>query len=87
MLNGPRAAPVRAIQTRFSQPELGAARKIQAVAPRKEGVANAAKTMMRIALRPGMSVRLTAQARTVPKKVASRAAAVASTSESRMGVR
>src|ERR1700730_10421008 len=38
MLNGPCSVWKTAVQMRFSQPELGAARKIQASAPRKEGV-------------------------------------------------
>ncbi len=87
MFNGPRADPVRPTQMRFSHPELGAARKIHAVAPRNGGVTNAAKTSIRISPRPGMSVRPTAQASTVPEATAITATADARMSEWRMGCR
>src|SRR6266849_57547 len=61
MLNGPRGAPVNATMALLSQPEFGAARKIQAIDPRNAGVTNAANTSERISPRPGISVRVVAQ--------------------------
>ena len=86
-MKGPRCAPVSATAALLSQPELGAARKIQAMAPRNDGVTNAAKTSDRISSRPGMSVRLTAHARRVPTTTAETATTDASTSELRTGSR
>ena len=62
MLNGPLASPVTAVQMRLSQPALGPASSIQPMAPRKVGMMKAAMTLTCAKLRPGMSVRDTAQA-------------------------
>src|ERR1700682_6569177 len=51
-------------------PELGAARKIHALAPRKDGVTNPARMRGRRNLRPGKSVRETSQASGVPTATA-----------------
>ena len=85
MFKNPRGAPVSATHARFSQPEWGAARKIQAVAPRNDGVTKEANVSIRIRVRPGMSVRLTAQASTVPNTTAMTATSAARISEFRIG--
>jgi len=87
MLKGPRGAPVSATHARLSHPEWGAARKIHAVAPRNDGVTNAAKTRSRRTSRPGMSVRLVAHAMPVPTITATTATLPARRKEFSMGRR
>ena len=87
MSKSPRSVWKTARQSWFSIPELGAARKIQALAPRKDGVTNAARMSGRMTARPGMSVLETSQASGAPTTTAIVATATASLKELRIGSR
>src|SRR5580704_3420783 len=71
----------------FSQPLVGAARNIQASAPRNSGVTKAATMSARTSPRAGKSVRDTSQANGVPTAVAITATLVATTNEFAIGRR
>src|SRR5579862_2803037 len=87
MLNSPELAPVSATQNLLSQPALGPASRVQAMAPRKPGVMKAPTTQARTRPFAGMSVRTTAQAIGTAIARSSKATAVATSNELRIALR
>ncbi len=71
MLKGPLSVWNSALNPTLTQPALGPASRIQAVAPRNGGVTKVASTSVRTSPFHGMSVRETAQAIGTPSTTAS----------------